>query len=79
MFINPINNTQEETLSSSQPAAELTLYALVDNEGKMVSVNNRKVHLTRKDVREARIIYNRRNVKIVKGKFTLGSGWTPVR
>lgn len=79
MFTNPTNNTQEETLSSSESAAELTLYALIDNEGKMVSVNNRRVHLTRKDVREARIIYNRRNVKIVKGNFTLGSGWTPVR
>jgi|APSaa5957512535_1039671.scaffolds.fasta_scaffold69440_2 hypothetical protein len=56
-----------------------TLYAIMNDKGEIVSVNNRRVHLTRKDVRAARDLYNRRNAKIVKGNFALGTNWTPIR
>ena len=71
---------QEESLITTSPTrATQTLYAIMNDKGEIVSVNNRRVHLTRKDVRAARDLYNRRNAKIVKGNFALGTNWTPVR
>jgi hypothetical protein len=73
------NNIQEELFTTTQSPTELTLYAIMNDKGEIVSVNNRRIHLTRKDVRAARDIYNRRNAKIVKGSFALGTDWTVVR
>lgn len=73
------NNIQEELFTITQSPIELTLYAIMNDKGEIVSVNNRRIHLTRKDVRAARDIYNRRNAKIVKGSFALGTDWTVVR
>jgi ribosome-associated protein YbcJ (S4-like RNA binding protein) len=74
------NELQEPTdIQSSLMDNKLTLYAIMDNEGEIISVNKRKIHLTRRDVRIARDTYNRRNAKIVKGHFILESGWTSAK
>jgi hypothetical protein len=76
--------TQNESQESAEPPSltdkssftNLTLYAIINSEGEIISIKNRKIHLTRKDVRMARDTYNRRNAKIVRGNFTLNSSWT---
>lgn len=80
MTIRNNKSPQEELfVTMPSPQATQTLYAIMNDKGEIISVNNRRVYLTRKDVRAARNTYNRRNVKIVKGSFTLGADWTPVR
>jgi hypothetical protein len=72
-------NTQEELLLTTQPPTGLTLYAIMNDKNEIISVTNRRVHLTRKEARAARSIYNRRNTKVVKGSFVLETDWTPAR
>ncbi|MAE81843.1 MAG: hypothetical protein CMB80_03840 [Flammeovirgaceae bacterium] len=67
----------ENTTTVTNPP--IILYAIMNNDGEIVSVNKRKVHLTRKSVRTARDLYNRRDVRIVKGDFVLNSCWTPAK
>ena len=56
-----------------------TLYAIMDNNGTLLTIKNRTLHSTRSDARHYRKLTNRKDVKIVKGDFTNYSDWTTAK
>ena len=52
-----------------------TLYAIMDNNGTLITIKNRTLHATRSDAREYRRLTNRQDVRIVKGDFTNYTDW----
>jgi hypothetical protein len=56
-----------------------TLYAIMANDGTLLTIKNRTLHATRKDARQYRKLVTRKDVRIVKGTFTNSTVWTTAK
>ena len=56
-----------------------TLYAIMDNNGTLITIKNRTIHATRYEAPNYRRLTKRKDVRIVKGDFTNYTDWTTAR
>ena len=55
------------------------LYAIQDDNGKIVNIKNRCLYAARIDARNARRSLKRKDIRIVKCEFTSQSEWTTAK
>jgi hypothetical protein len=56
-----------------------TLYAIMDDNGRLLAIKNRALHSTRVDARKYRKLTTRADVRIVKGDFTNYTDWVTAK